>query len=561
MNYFYLLTKNRLKIQLNQLLYQGKETKKDKGGLYFLIFVLTALYLFVLAITLGLSSLAISLLPKTFEITASEFQLQWISTLLLMLYLIFSTDNLLKNYIDLFKSNEYTLVFSTPIDIKQFLLSKLFEPYILKLIICFIVLIPVLINVVIKLNLTVITTCLLLFYMFLFFSLVILTRSIIFMFIIINKSKKRNNLLFILLTIGSYYVSCLLFLYLIEPFKPFIPNFVVSLIDKISYLFPLHIVENSFFAYFTPFNWMLYSYNDVVTESIQVRTLIFLFGIICLVLGTLYAFFKIAKNIERNKTLQRFFEITNAPRLKTTHSHKEKLRFSEIKSGALLSRNCRLLILKDIKLLQRESKVYWFSSIFTISVAYGTLLLGYYLASKQMQLSMFEGSIGIILCIFGNSIVSTNMLDKYGFDAENVNFHLIKLSPLKSKEIVLGKFILLLLMSVPFWIIFSILTALVFNVNIIATLFVLISTTFAYGMACLFSNIVYPDFFYEDTLKIPTFKARLLSNGIASSFLIIICGILYVVPTFMLGVIIISITSLFIGSILFFLTCDKVENY
>ncbi|MFU8692715.1 hypothetical protein ACNA6I_23155 (plasmid) [Rossellomorea sp. FS2] len=557
MDYFLVLIKNRIRINTNKFLYLHKEAKTDKKELIFLSAVAIFLSLIVGVLSLGASSIAIFLLTGNVgEVIADYGSINWYTLILLISMLLLSTDNLINQYHKFSTTSEYKLMLTSPVDTKQFLLVKLIEPYITKSVIALFVIIPIILNLHFKLSLSVLNTAFLVAMLICLFLCSVLIRFIFIIFIIKQKASRKSLAPFSLFNILMYYLIISLILIALKPLIEYFPSYITDLIEKITIVFPLFYIEGLEISnIFLPIAWLTSQLSTLLSNEITVMTII---GILVLIFSTVLVFFwfkNLSNSLSKTGALETFFEMshsTGSISKETLKNSKSFLDFTDFKN---------IIFLKDFRLLIRENKVYWFASIFTIMVGYSTLVVGYYFASKNLGFSGYDEYVGILLALFGNSIIANSMLDKYGFDAEGNNFNLLKLAPIKSSDLVLSKFYSLLAISVPFWILFVFVTNLLFQVNVIFVLLLLVSSTVAYGMTCLFSSIVYPDFYAEDITQLPTLKSKMLSTGVSTFYLSLIASVFYLGSSLNVSVFLISGASVLFGLLMFYLTVYKVEEY
>ncbi|MCA1065323.1 hypothetical protein QTG56_07360 [Rossellomorea sp. AcN35-11] len=556
MSYFLLLVKNRMTINLNKFLYVQKESKNDKSGFFVLMGGLIFFSLLIILLSLGLSTIGIKFSQELFLTDVFTQKVEWFSIWFLIMFLIIAFDNLLNQYHDFSKTNEFKLVLTSPIDVHQFLLAKLAEPYLTKLFVGVLIAVPVLWNIAMKFQLSVFGITLLAIILIIFIFISVITRSLLMMLMINLKSRNMNLSYFVLLNTGVYYLIVSLFLISLKPFKSMFPVFIKDIIATISFLFPLYLIDDLQVGSFSPFKGFVLVLEDILTKNFTMGTIVIVSVIIASFIIITTFFVEQSRRMKRAKTVEMFFE--------NIHIHQPAAkRRNNIHGASFLQINNvnNLLLVKDLKLLTRENKSYWIASIFTIVAGYGTLVAGYYIASSQMTIPDYEQYIGIVLCIFANSLVANSLIDKYGFDAEGKPFHLLLLAPIKHRQLIWSKFYFLIIMSLPFWVLFTLVTSYLFNVNIVVILLLLISSTFAYGMICLFSSMVFPDFNHEDITQIPTMKSKLLSNGLSTGYFAILSMILYVIPGYSLGILSTLLASVLVGALMLYLTLIKLDEY
>ncbi|BBP89677.1 hypothetical protein BsIDN1_32950 [Bacillus safensis] len=107
------------------------------------------------------------------------------------------------------------------------------------------------------------------------------------------------------------------------------------------------------------------------------------------------------------------------------------------------------------------------------------------------------------------------------FDFEEKSFVYLLLTPVRVEEICLAKVLSLLGVALPFSIIVSSATCLVFDVNFLLILPLNLFTTVVTILIALVSSITFPNYERETYLDLPSTRSSIMSKFLSSLFIII----------------------------------------
>jgi hypothetical protein len=209
----------------------------------------------------------------------------------------------------------------------------------------------------------------------------------------------------------------------------------------------------------------------------------------------------------------------------------------------------RTILLKDLRFLLRDRKFTWIPIIFMVVVSFVMILTSFYILNDQIP--SFKSKyleFGILIILFGTSIVIMALMDKFSVDLEGNNISVFLTSPSDMKNLVLAKIIGIILLSSPIVLIKAIAGSIFMEINFFVLAGYLQVGLVTICVMAITASITFPNFKYETLFDIPTIKARLLMN-LLSTFYITSIGIsLYMfgllwgmVSTFLMSIVLIVI--------------------
>ncbi|MFE8874598.1 hypothetical protein ACE4RV_15850 [Acetobacter persici] len=555
-----LICKNHLIISLNKILYSGQNNKKNKKVLALTLSVIFPISILFLAIISFLYLIFMNKIIDTLKLLSPEELNQWISAFCLILILSLLSSNFQRYILRILYSQDIHILFSSPINLKEFFIAKLMERHSLNLLKNILIYTPLLIitfwlcktNLISSLLITLlIIACTLFTLIFKFF----ITTKMIHLKLLSKKLIGYTILKTIVFLLNGIYIC-----YLIKPFIVLLPkNNFINIIENINNFKLVNSLHMLLQSKFSINYWMGLAITNSYNQKYNlIVILIITILITCLII---YKIFNKSINkiniIEITDLFSQYHQLKTKDKTTMKKGNEEKLN----KVIKLIPNKIKAIIIKDYKLLKRDNKFTWIFIILAIASAYLIVLFTLYFAENKVGTLTFNTSyIGFIITMYGTSIVTYNLMDKFGLDVEGENYIILQNSPTLPKDILLAKIIATIITIIPFNIIMNIISFLIFNTNPLLLIFGSILSIITFAIMSINASITFPNFKYETILDLPSTKAKIQTNFLNSMYILLtICGIYYLnsSPVFYLIFLILNAS---ISFILFKASCKKIEN-
>ncbi|MCQ6277179.1 hypothetical protein JMM81_20090 [Bacillus sp. V3B] len=165
-----------------------------------------------------------------------------------------------------------------------------------------------------------------------------------------------------------------------------------------------------------------------------------------------------------------------------------------------------------------------------------------------------------ILHLTGASMVIEKLINRFSPDFEGKSFISLLLTPVKAEQICLAKILSLFGVVLPFPILFSMATYLMFDASFFFIMPLVVLTTVAIILIALVSSITFPNFERESYLDLPSTRANIMSKLLSGLFIILGSTVIIVTKDLFLTVLLYTFMTFAISSFLFHLCCKKLNK-
>ncbi|MEH7191118.1 hypothetical protein [Bacillus toyonensis] len=556
----FLIIKNHFNISLNKFIFGNKSNKKNISSLIFNLIIGFFLGVIIFCIGLLVSIFVINIFLDKIMYLSYQEKINYFSVVLFMFLLNCTFENLQSNVLRFLHSRDYLFLVTSPIKAGELLIGKLADRYILKNILRLILLIPLLLLLFLNLNLDVITIfyCFILTFILLIFSFVI--RMYVLLHLVKTKLLNRRSYQYVLLKLFILISSVFSLIYLMIPFKTILFNNQVNMfINKVLNFEFIQECFNLLTSKFTFHYGISLSLFEIENQNyyfpITFLLCIFLFSLLMIVL--------VKRSFSKINLLEFTNLISNYQQVKYDQNVHIKI---EITPGfslifKLFPKKVRIILVKDFKNFIRDRQYYWIYRISVILIGYLFIFFSFYLIDRFVGGFTFNKTyVGFLLAIYGVSLTISNLIDRFGIDAEGNNFIILKLSPVRASQILLAKMGGLILFTVPFSIIFCIVSLFVFKTNLLLLLLVVIFSVPTLSIIFISASSVFPNFNYESLLDLPSTNAKFIGTFLGVTYLSIVGSLIYYIDSFLIFSGVFLVFNILLSFLLFRISCKKIES-
>ncbi|APT47527.1 hypothetical protein [Bacillus safensis] len=548
MREIYLINKYKFRSILNRFLYIHKN-----GGMHsvYLPFLVGSIIITVtLTIINFFTSYTVEFMLGNLEPLTRKEQSEWAYRLFLLIILFILTSNVYSNVYRMLELKDFKLLSSIVPSVNKIILSKLIGRELFKSLLLFVIFVLFFIHIATKLNFSLATGM----FLFLFITPIILIVATLKIYIVMKiisaKVSKRIGLNYSLFLLFTKIIITILFFSILFPFIEYIPS---SLVRENYLLIYNHYIIQSLLVFFNPFHF--------ISDEWTILSISLFIGIcICWLMGKSLKHLEVYTYIvffQRNNSNVTGTEIRNS--LFNLYLSRLSMVLKYLKFIPILTRK---IVEKDYKHFQRI-QMYRFNQTFLLIIfQYILIFIPYYLLASK-NISFIEGnhlSIFAILHLSGAVMVIHRLFNRFSPDFEGKSFVYLLLTPVRVEDICLAKVLSLLGVALPFSIIVSSATCLVFDVNFLLILPLNLFTTVVTILIALVSSITFPNYERETYLDLPSTRSSIMSKFLSSLFIIIGSLIIMLSKNSLLTVILFSSMAFMISSILFHLCCKKLTN-
>lgn len=545
----YLINKYKFRSILNRFLYTPTKGRRMKSK-YFLFLVGSFIIIITFSALSSFTSSAVGFMLDILEPLNRKEQMKWAGRLFLLMILSILTSNVYPNVYRVLEFKDFKLLSSVVSSVKRIVLSKLLGRELLKGSLLFVIFLLFFIHITLELNLSLATVVFLFLYITSIIAIAATLKMYIVMKIILAKLRKGNGLNYSLFLLFARGMMSILFFSILYPFIDYVPIGTV----RGYYIFIYnHSLIQSLLLFLTPFQ--IFD-NMWIFPSISIIT-----GIsFCWLMG------KSLKHLEAHLFID-FLQQKNSNDFQTDVV-KNGLFSMYLSSLSTLLKYLtfipfltRRIIVKDYKHFQRKKQYRFTQTFLLIIFQYILLFFPYYLLASK-NIFFIEGNLSIlaILHLSGSVMVIDRLINRFSPDFEGERFIYILLTSVKVEQICLAKVLSLLGVALPFPILISLATCLVFDANFLLNMPLVVLTTIVAILIALVCSITFPNFERETYLDLPSTRASIMSKLLAGLFIIIGSAIIIFSKNPLLTVILFSSMALLISWFLFHLCCKKLNK-
>lgn len=557
MQNIYIILVKQFKVFLNKFIYANKENKKVQyTSMLFSVILISIIGLVLFAFISFLLLFIVSKAVNILLLMDTEEQIKYLSILILLFVFSNIYLNINSNVQRVLQDKDYLFLATLPITSFEYLTAKFSDRYIIKLALRYVFIIPFLLIVFIyyKLQLTTIIYIFIMLALLLFMSFIIRLHLLLLLFK--AKLERRVSYTYIGITITFLFVSALSLLYLIFPFKHLIDNKFSVLVDKI---IEIKMIQQSL-NFLTSNKMLHYGISQSIFElqskgSYPAVLMTILIVFITILLIIIYK--RMIKKVSYSDLVNSLFKYQE---VRDNKNLEPKLLKPILILSKIVPQTTGIIVKKDFKDFIRGSQYHWIYRIFIIIVEYTLIIFGVYLLNRFVEsLTLDRSIVGFLLAVYGVNLVASNLIDRFGIDHEGENFIILKLSPVKPIQIISAKIYGLLIFSLPFSIIFSLLSLFIFKTKPILIMLTIILVVPAVSTINIAISTVFPNYKYESILDLPSTNARMLYTFLFTIYIGVTGLLVYYsnLWVFSLGFILINIS---IVSLFSYLACKKLEH-
>lgn len=548
---------NYFNISFNRVIFSNSSNNKNKNKVW-----LSLLLVLLLAIGVVLAGFLFTYLIEFFflvlEASSKTEKIAYLSILLLIIFINHTFENLQTTVLKFLNSKEYLLLTSAPIKPEILIGSKLTERYILKKTITFIGLFLLSVHFFLGIQFMTILYCALTLFILVVVSFII--RLYFLMYLTKKKLQGKKAYGYWVLKLVITLLSFVSIVFLIEPFKHyFLSKELNQAIDNM--------IQSPFFQkiyqFLTgdlmPHYQLIKSVEDISNGTYGTP----FFVLSALVVSGLCLAWTVRKFTQNLNAIDLISLILQYHQVKDTEQVSTKVHRSTILVERLyfLPAKVRILLTKDLMIFLRDKQYHWGYRIFIILAGYGLILSTFYFTNHFVGGFNFNTTyVGVLLAIYGITLSAANLIDRFGIDAEGENFAILKLSPLKSSEILFAKMIGLNAFMAPFAFIFLFLSLVIFKTNFLLLFIVVIFSIPTISMMYLVASCTFPYFNYKSLLDLPSTNARFISTILTAVYLSGTGVLIYYLDAVAIFLLVYIVLNMIIFAVLYKLASRKIQQ-
>lgn len=558
MRKIWIVLRNRKNILINKILYGNEAHKKDKKRVWVSLILLILAGLILFMISLLFSNMLLSMILNYLNKIPVRTQIRWLSLFLFSLTVSTVFNNLKNGIIRFLQADDFANLLLAPLSAQEFILAKLFERHYINLAGWTVFLaLPVAINLVLMLNpatVTVLAGTLAISGIFILGNTIRVAAILLVIRAKILHKQIIGYTLFYWFAMGLNVISLI---YIFQPFAKIIDNskfrtLLGASVENHFYKFMVEAVLNQIL----PHNWLAWA---VIEAGQQRYALPFLrlTGFYLLVAIVVVLTRHLMKDIEKEALFGLFYEF-NQPK-----SGIKLERFSARLNSSLswVNPQTRAILVKDFRSLIRDRKFTWIPVLVMVLLGFAMSTGVFaFVQSKATGIKINRDALATLLVIFGANLTVFALLDRFSIDSEGNNFLVLKASPVRAVRIISAKILCIVLVALPVTVLMNIIVTLFFHSLTGFVLFGAIAAVPTLATMGITATTTFPNFEYTSLLDLPTTKAKILMNFLATVYIFLGGGILFYFKSPYVGLGLFILLSLALTIVFFSACCRKVEE-
>ncbi len=536
----YLMVKSRMLQSWNELIFKDVASKSGSKKPIMYLITLGIILLVAYCIIFGILVVGLELIHTVSLEYSNAQQLNSLFALIVALFLGWTLKDIFPSLIRILEARDAQTLLITRLSPLTYILGKLLERYIYKVIFSLIMLISFIINILLKWNFSVQDSVLITLFIFILFAFAQVVRIWWLLTLVKVKIKRKKMIPYSFIAFCLHIFEWLSLFILIYPVIKTL-HFSFSWLDSIYHLE----LFNRITAIYT-------SGGNIVHQNLLLVILILSFLI--------FTFSFIISKHKRNNELMNISElILDFQQPKTVYKANGKNLLDVYQKLKWLPSPTNWIIAKDLIRLTRSKKMETLYLLVFMFIGLIVSLLGFYLVDIQTGVGFSGVYITTSFGTFGSMSVIFGLVNIMGIDYEGKHIDILRSVPNISKHLIAGKFLVYYFVASPLSLISFIIPFIIYPLPIVQLLVLWIFTTPVFIIMAILSSILFPNFHYETIFDLPSTKSKMAYLFLCCLFIMVIGSIWVYTPKF-ISLVLLSIICIGSTTLLFLLSAKKLEE-